>query len=275
MDLQAFLDDFMATDDLNLLARDVYELFHCPVMIVDVAFRAMAWHCPADFRDEPFRASVARGTLTYEASSFLAGDARYVSLEDSPYKRRFSPLVSGGAPVGYLILVDTENTLSNVDAQTFTAVENALAKQLMLELNRTNPVATTQEAVLQSLLEGQFADEALFEIQAASAGLRHFAPKRFAWVNLELYRSTNWAENALRRTILDIFPRSRPLLHDGQVLFFLNSAPDMMVFESLCRQYSLRIVLSAPLERLFRLPDIYRSTRQIMEYLLTRRAKPG
>ena len=268
MNLQALLNDFMNKDDLSLLVRDVGELFRCPVMVVDMAFRAISWQQPQGFHDIPFKATIDSGSLSYEASSFLAGGARYVSLEDSPYKRRFSPLVSGGAPVGYLILVDTENTLSNVDAQTFTAVENALAKQLMLELNRTNPVATTQEAVLQSLLEGQFADEALFEIQAASAGLRQFAPKRFAWVNLELYRSTNWAENALRRTILDIFPRSRPLIHNGGVIFFLNSDPDMSLFEGLSRQFSLRVVVSAPMDRLFHLPDGYRAAQELMNLLM-------
>ena len=274
MDLRALMDDFMNKDDLGLLTRDASELFQCPVMVVDMAFRAISWHQPAGFRDAPFEATIDSGSLSYEASSFLAGGARFVSLEDSPYRRRFSPLVSGGAPVGYLILVDTGDSLASVDARYFAQVESALAKQLMLELNRANPASTTEEAVLQSLLEGQFAEEALFDLQAASAGLTRFAPKRFAWVNLELYRSTNWSENALRRTILDIFPRARPLIHNGGVVFFLNSDPDMPLFEDLSRQFSLRVVVSAPMAKLYNLPEYFRAAQELMNCLMLHTSKP-
>ena len=88
MDLKTFLDDFMNKDDLSLLTRDAGELFNCPAMVVDMAFNAVSWHRPADFDDETFQASIDRGSLSYEAGSFLAGSdgqARYVQLEDSPY----------------------------------------------------------------------------------------------------------------------------------------------------------------------------------------------
>ena len=44
MNLQTFMDDFMNRDDLSLLTRDAGELFDCPVMVVDMAFRAVSWH---------------------------------------------------------------------------------------------------------------------------------------------------------------------------------------------------------------------------------------
>ena len=115
MDLQTFLNDFMNKDDLDLLVRDAAGLFECPAMVVDMAFHVIAWHCEADFDDAPFRTSVQRGDLTYEAGSLLAGSdarARLVSPPDSPYKRRFSLLMTGGTPVGYLILVDVGSAWS-------------------------------------------------------------------------------------------------------------------------------------------------------------------
>ena len=51
MDLQTFLDDFMNKDDLELLVRDASALFDCPAMVVDMAFRVVAWHCAADFEE--------------------------------------------------------------------------------------------------------------------------------------------------------------------------------------------------------------------------------
>ena len=277
MDLKTFLDDFMNSDDLELLVRDVSALFDCPAMVVDMAFHAVSWHAPADFEDLPFRLSIESGNLSYETGSILAGSdgqAHYVSLTDSPYRRRFSLLVTGGAPVGYLILVDVGNRLEFEDARVFSAVESALAKQLMLELNRGSSMQSTEESVLQHLLEGRFTDESLFELQAASAGLKYLAPRRVALANLELYRSASWSENALRSTILDVFPMSKPLMHDGGVVFFLNSDPDMHLFRDLSAQFNLRIVISAPIGRLFRLPEVYAATRALMALLLPRMPHP-
>lgn len=277
MDLKTFLDDFMNSDDLNLLVRDAGALFGCPAMVVDMAFHAVSWYRPAGFEDAPFELSIDRGSLNYEIGSLLAGSdtkARFVSLADSPYRRRFSLLVTGGTPVGYLILVDVNSALAHEDLRVFSAVESALAKQLMLELNRGSSMQSTEESVLQHLLEGRFADEALFELQAAGAGLKYLAPRRIALANLELYRSASWSENALRSTILDVFPMSKPMLHDGGVVFFLNSDPDMHLFRNLSAQFHLRIVISAPMGKLFRLPEVYAATRTLMELLLTRMPHP-
>ena len=153
----------MNKDDLSLLVRDAAALFDSPVMVVDMAFHAAAWHCPADFDDAPFRLSIRQGSLSYETGSFLAGSdpkPHFVTLRDSPYRRRFSLLVTGGVPVGYLILVDVNDRLAREDARVFSAVESALAKQLMLESSRGGTVQSAEEAVLQRLLEGRFADEA-------------------------------------------------------------------------------------------------------------------
>lgn len=277
MDLKTFLDDFMNSDDLDLLVRDASALFDCPAMVVDMAFHAVSWHAPADFEDLPFRTSIQSGSLSYETGSFLAGSdgqAHYVSLTDSPYRRRFSLLMTGGAPVGYLILVDVGNRLEFEDARVFSAVESALAKQLMLELNRGSSMQSTEESVLQHLLEGRFTDESLFELQIAGAGLKYLAPRRIALANLELYRSASWSENALRSTILDVFPMSKPLIHDGGVVFFLNSDPDMHLFRDLSKQFNLRIAISAPIGRLFDLPQVYAATRDLMALLLPRMPHP-
>ena len=105
MDLQTFLNDFMNKDDLKLLVRDAEALFECPVMVVDMAFHAVAWHCAAGFDDAPFRNSIDSGSLTYETGSFLAGHshAHFVTLQDSPYRRRFSLLVTGGV-LTYIVM---------------------------------------------------------------------------------------------------------------------------------------------------------------------------
>ncbi len=48
----------------------------------------------------------------------------------------------------------------------------------------------------------------------------------------------------------------------------------MGLFRNLARQFSLRVVISAPIGRLFRLPEVYAATRALMEALLPRLSRP-
>ena len=277
MDLHTFLDDFMGNNSLQLLIRDVCELFQCPVMIVDMAFRAVAWHSPPDFSDGPYQSSIERGRLTYETSSFLINGedgARTVTLEDSPYRRRFSTLTAGDVNVGYLILVDVHDRLEEADPLLFAPVEAALAKQLLLETSRESTAQNTDEVVLIALLEGKYTDEGLLRLQMDATGLKYFHPQHLVAVNLDLYQSTKWSDNALQNEILGVFPDSHPLLYDGNLLFFINSSPDMALFKAFCWQFRLRALVSRPLKSIVELPEVHGFLRQIMQYILPRTAQP-
>ena len=277
MDLQTFLDDFMGCNNLQLLVRDVCELFQCPVMVVDMAFRAVAWHSPPDFSDEPYQGSIERGRLTYETSSFLINgenSEHTVTLEDSPYRRRFSTLSAGDVVIGYLILVDIHNRLEDTDPHLFASVEAALAKQLLLETNRESAVQNTDEAVLITLLEGKYSDEGLLRLQMDATGLKLFHPQHLVMVNLDLYQSTKWSDNALQNEILGIFPDSHPLLYDGSLLFFISSSPDMARFKAFAWKYHLRVLVSRRLKSIVDLSEVHLCLSQIMHYIQPRTAQP-
>jgi hypothetical protein len=64
MDLPSFIDDFLHTGGLQLLSKDIFEMFDCPVMIIDVAFWVISWYHSGDFQDKPFQGSVDRGELS-------------------------------------------------------------------------------------------------------------------------------------------------------------------------------------------------------------------
>ena len=208
MDLTAFLNDFFRTDSLNQLTSDAAALFDCPVMVVDDSFHAVSWYMPTGFQDRPFQGSVDRGELTYEASSLLSNSAPlaqqgelYVELADSPWQRRFSPLIASGIRVGYLVLVDVHGTLRQAERRDLTAVESVLAKQLFFESNCSGLMFNTAEEVLLHLLENKFSTEALFLLQASSTWLADFRPERVALINLGLYPNLHLAEDALKSAL--------------------------------------------------------------------------
>ena len=281
MDLTAFLSDFFRTDSLNQLTADAAELFDCPVMVVDDSFHAVSWHMPAGFQDRPFQGSVDRGELTYDASSLLSSSASlaqqgelYVELADSPWQRRFSPLIASGIRVGYLVLVDVHGTLRQVERRDLTAVESVLAKQLFFEGNRSGLMFNTAEEVLLHLLENKFSTEALFLLQASSTWLADFRPERVALINLGLYHNLHLTEDALKSELTYAFYASHPFLYNDEVLLFLNRDHDLSALEPLVQRYHLRVVISAPLDSLYALPQVYAATHEVMDFLLLRSSHP-
>ena len=281
MDLTAFLSDFFRTDSLNQLTADAAELFDCPVMVVDDSFDAVSWHMPDGFQDRPFQGSVDRGELTYEASSLLSSSASlaqqgelYVELADSPWQRRFSPLIASGIRVGYLVLVDVHGTLRQVERRDLTAVESVLAKQLFFEGNRSGLMFNTAEEVLLHLLENKFSTEALFLLQASSTWLADFRPERVALINLGLYHNLHLAEDALKSELTYAFYASHPFLYNDEVLLFLNRDHDLSALEPLVQRYQLRVVISDPLDSLYALPQVYAATHEVMDFLLLRSSHP-
>ena len=276
MDLQMFMDDFLNTERLQPLVKDLYELFDCPVMIVDVAFRVISWHHAGDFEDKPFQGTVERGELSYEIGSVFLGEhgaeqgAQFIDLKDSPFRRRFSMLRAGEVHVGYMILVDVHGTLEEVDPVVFSRVEAILAKQLLLRLSRDSQLKNSADAVLLHLLEGRFASDSLFRLQAEAAGLTGFAPARAALLNLELYPSASRPENVLRNAVRRLFPGSRSLVFNGKLILFLQKEPSQEAADALCRKYKLRMVISPRIHNLIHLPQKYACMQEIMSFLVSR-----
>lgn len=275
MNLQKFMDDFLNTEGVQPLMEDLYEMFDCPVMIVDMAFQVISWKHSGTFQDEPVQRTIERGELSYEISSVFLGDhpaggkeVRFIDVKGSPYRRRLSMLRAGGIHVGYLILVDVHRKIAEVDPEIFSRIEAALAKQLLIRLNRDSELKNSEDAVLLHLLEGKFAGEQLFRVQAEAAGLDRFRPVRAALLNLELYHTSIRPENVLRNAVRRLFPGSRSLIFNGRLLLLLQREPLKDAVDALCRKYRLRMVLSARIHNLFHLPHHYASMQEIMEFVL-------
>ena len=104
---EALLEEFFSQDDLRQLALSTGELLGCPLLVLDDTFHIAAHHLPLGFSDALFETAVRRGEISYGAGAIIsrnpmltAGWADYVQLADSPYRRRFAPLVSAGVRLG-------------------------------------------------------------------------------------------------------------------------------------------------------------------------------
>ena len=271
---ETLLEQFFAQDDLGKLTVSTGELLGCPLLVLDDTFHVAAHYLPLGFSDALFETAVRRGEITYEAGAIIsrnamltAGWADYVQLADSPYRRRFAPLVSAGVRLGCLICVDTDGHLEKIPPQTWELVEHILSKQMFVEASHQDKPFETAEDILMHLLDGGFSSAAHFQLQASGTYLADFHPRAFALIDLETYHSAYMGKRHLKEELEAQIPDSHPFLYKGDVFLFLHREGDGDIFSELAEEFQLKILISAPIDDLFTLPQLYRTAREALELM--------
>ena len=271
---ETLLEQFFAQDDLGKLAVSTGELLGCPLLVLDDTFHVAAHYLPLGFSDALFETAVRRGEISYEAGAIIsenamltAGWADYVQLADSPYRRRFAPLVSAGVRLGCLICVDTDGHLEKIPPQTWELVEHILSKQMFVEASHQDKLFETAEDILMHLLDGGFSSAAHFQLQASGTYLADFHPRAFALIDLETYHSAYMGKRHLKEELEAQIPDSHPFLYKGDVFLFLHREGDGDIFSELAEEFQLKILISAPIDDLFTLPQLYRTAREALELM--------
>ena len=275
---ETLLEQFFAQDDLGKLTVSTGELLGCPLLVLDDTFHVAAHYLPLGFSDALFETAVCRSEISYEAGAIIsenamltAGWADYVQLADSPYRRRFAPLVSAGVRLGCLICVDTDGHLENIPPQTWELVEHILSKQMFVEASHQDKLFETAEDILMHLLDGGFSSAAHFQLQASGTYLADFHPRAFALIDLETCHSAYMGKRHLKEELEAQIPDSHPFLYKGDVFLFLHREGDSDIFSELAEVFQLKILISAPIDDLFTLPQLYRTAREALELMTDER----
>ena len=278
----ALLREFFAQDDLSRLVEGAGALLGCPLLVLDDTFHVAAHHLPLGFSDAVFQASVRSGEITYEAGAIIsrspaltAGNADYVQLEGSAYRRRFAPLISAGVRLGYLICVDTDGHLEKIPAQTWRAVEQILSKQLFVEASRQDKPFETAEDILRHLLDGGFPSAPYFQLQSAGTYLADFHLFAFALVDLTAYHSQYIGKRHLKEEMDAIFPDSHAFVYKGAVFLFLSRQADIDRFSALAEEFQLKVAVSERVDDLFALPALYRTASEALALMMDERFHGG
>ena len=275
---ETLLEQFFAQDDLGKLTVSTGELLGCPLLVLDDTFHVAAHYLPLGFSDALFETAVRRGEISYEAGAIIsenamltAGWADYVQLADSPYRRRFAPLVSAGVRLGCLICVDTDGHLEKIPPQTWELVEHILSKQMFVEASHQDKLFETAEDILMHLLDGGFSSAAHFQLQASGTYLADFHPRAFALIDLETYHSAYMGKRHLKEELEAQIADSHPFLYKGDVFLFLHREGDGDIFSELAEEFQLKILISAPIDDLFTLSQLYRIAREALELMTDER----
>ena len=262
--ISTLVSDFFERDDIDLLVKDTGKILECPLMVIDDTYHVAAHYSPKNFSDDVFDSAVKLGEITYEAGALISesdeltgGKTDFVELENSPYRRRFSPLVSGGIRLGYLICVDVDNRLSSIAPETYSRIENILAKQMFVEAGRIDRPFETAEEIMMHLLDGGFQSQSYFKLQISSTYLADFHPAAFALIDPVAYHSQYNEKRLLKDELTYRFYESHPFLHKGKVFMFLQKGYEHKALEDLAKEFHLRAVISNPINDIYNIPAMY------------------
>ncbi len=276
--INTLLSEFFMIDDLKQIASDAGMLLDCPLLVLDDTFHIIAHFSPPGFTDALFESAVRCGEITYEVGAIISRNpalsskaADFIKLADSIYPRRFSPLISAGVRLGYLICVDTDGHLEQIPAQTWQLTEQILAKQLFVEASRQDKAFETAEDILINLLDGGFSSEAHFRLQTVNTWLSDFNPYTFALIDLTAYHAMYDGRRHLKEEIASHFPLSHPFLYKNSVFLFLDKKEDITIFSELAEEFQLKVIVSEPLKSLFELTTLYRTAHEALELMTDER----
>lgn len=273
-DITALITEFFEQDNLQQLALDVGIFLDCPLLVLDDAFRVVAHFCPVGFSDPLFRGAVSQGAITYEASAVISkspaleGGADMIKLEESPFQRRFAPLICTGVRLGYLVCVDIDGHLPKISAEIWRQIDLILAKQLFIETSRQDKPFETTEDILMHLLDGGFPSAAYFRLQTVGTYLADFHPSAFALLDLTVYHNQYLGSRHLKEEIGKLFPDSHSFLYKGDVFLFLHRDSDVDIFTELAKEFDLKVIVSEAIRDLYDLPLLYRAARDALDMIV-------
>lgn len=276
--IHTLLTEFFMLDDLKQITLDAGILLGCPLLVLDGTFHIIAHYSPPGFSDALFDSAVRCGEITYEVGAIISRSpvlcsktADYIKLIESPYPRRFAPLISAGVRLGYLVCVDTDGHLEQIPVQTWHLVEQILSKQLFVEASRQNRTFETTEDILINLLDGGFSSEAHFRLQTVNTWLSDFNPYTFALIDLTAYHSTYNGKRHLKEEVESQFPLSHPFLYKGSVFLFLQKKEDISIFSAMAAEFQLKVIVSEPLKNLFDITVLYHTAHEALELITDER----
>ena len=272
MNRELLLNTFLQSNSLSALTEAVSTAFACPILVTDDAFHIVSAFAAADFDDEGYRSAIAHSELPLPVCAAIAERAgcRIIG-EAEKHRCAVGELACGGVRLGYaLYMFGTESPPCEKDC---LFAEQLLAKQFYSD-RRAGGIAGTEEEILTELLNGSFADESTFLLQAAGTFLAHFSPSRFALIDI----ANTAAEREDAHLLADLrqsFRASHPFIWNGCILLFLHEERDAALLSERLAAYRLRGVISEPLTGLYTMQSAAGRVHAALGYLHEKNAAPA
>lgn len=189
MDISKLVDAFLTGVNLDGLVKISSILLKCPILILDDAFHVISYYKSEDFHDIPFDSTIESKHITYEVVRNLNWQPNlkkpvFLTIEESPWRRRVSTLRAEHKNIGYLFCIDVEGHLEQVSDNDMYKIEMILAKQYLAQIENQFLAKNTEEEILTHLLDGDYQNPALFKLQIANTWLEQMNQGHLALIDV-------------------------------------------------------------------------------------------
>lgn len=265
---EKILNAFLENTDIKGLTVALSEIFGCPIIIADSAFRIVSGFAPQDFRLGVYERAVSHGELSLETCTELSGldeKTQNGTMIGSGERRcRALPLYYNGTRLGYLLLAALDGK-ADVDGDGLGFAAALIAKQLHFESG--NAAEGTAEEIMRNLLDGKYKDEEHFALCVSSTFLSNFSPERLAVIDISACAGDENRFDFLTNWLKTRFHGSHPFVYKNRIVLFVHADHDIGELETPADD-GICVAVSAKLNGIFSAKEAYSAAAEVLDYLL-------
>ena len=256
MDISKLVDAFLTGVNLDGLVKISSILLKCPILILDDAFHVVSYYKSEDFQDIPFDSTIESKHITYEVVRNLNWQPNlkkpvFLSIEESPWRRRVSTLRAEHKNIGYLFCVDVEGHLEQVSDNDMYKIEMILAKQYLAQIENQFLSKNTEEEILTHLLDGDYQNPALFKLQITNTWLEQMDQGHLVLIDVS------------NRTNLQ-------MSYQKNILLFIHEKRQVEILETIAKEFQVCVVVSSVIKDIYELPKVYKQILEVTSLLQNR-----
>lgn len=245
MDISKLVDTFLSGGNLDELIKISSTLLRCPLLIVDDAFRVITYFKPEAFHDIPFDSTIDSKKISYEVVRNLNWQPKmerpvFLTIEESPWRRRVSTLQSEHKMIGYLFCIDVNGVLETVNDDDMHKIEVILEKQFLAQIENQFLSTNTEEEILSHLLDGDYQNSALFRMQITNTWIERMAHEHLAMIDLSNSANLQMPYRSLENKLETELADTHPFLYQKNILLFLHEKSQVEKLEKLRKNSKLQ-----------------------------------
>ena len=274
MDISKLVDAFLTGVNLDGLVKISSILLKCPILILDDAFHVVSYYKSEDFQDIPFDSTIESKHITYEVVRNLNWQPNlkkpvFLSIEESPWRRRVSTLRAEHKNIGYLFCVDVEGHLVQVSDNDMYKIEMILAKQYLAQIENQFLSKNTEEEILTHLLDGDYQNPALFKLQITNTWLEQMDQGHLVLIDVSNRTNLQMSYRSLDATLETALAGTRPFLYQKNILLFIHEKRQVEILETIAKEFQVCVVVSSVIKDIYELPKVYKQILEVTSLLQT------
>ena len=272
MDISKLVDAFLSGVNLDGLIKISSILLKCPLLILDDAFHVVSYYKSEGFHDISFDSTIESKHITYEVVRNLNWQPNleepvFLTIEESPWRRRISTLRAEHKNIGYLFCVDAEGQLEQVNDNDMNKIEMILAKQYLAQIENRFLSKNTEEEILTHLLDGDYQNPALFKLQIANTWIEQMDQGHLALIDVSNRTNLQLSYRLLDAKLEAALAESRPFLYQKNVLLFVHEKRQVEILENIAKEFQVFVVISSVIKDIYELPKIYKQILEVTSLL--------